>query len=370
MTSPPLLLSTQAMFRAQFISRDFTPEDFSAFYHLLEPRRFEAGETLMREGEPIREMLFLESGAVAVTRRSAVGGTELRLCTLEGDAVFGDLSFIDDRPADATVRALKPCRAMALGFAEARAHALHDRLVTNVARHCAGRLRSTNVRFVQSLVERLEEERERNSYGNLFIATILIAGVSKLTFDYRQLEFHWMVLYSWGFLLLFLAPFLVWVYRHQVPWSALGLTWRGARRSILESLGIAAVAAPVILLYRHLAHPEESLFAVDMLRQKGSLFAIEAALYVGHSFVQELIGRGILQGALARFMRERHWMMPILAVSFAFGVLHLMFGVVPALLIGGVGVLFGVTYHRHGTLVGVTLLHWILGMVCKLTGII
>lgn len=64
--------------------------------------RVPAGEVLITEGEPSSHLLVLATGAVTVER----DGTPFARIDAAG-AVFGELSFVLDQPATATVRAVE-----------------------------------------------------------------------------------------------------------------------------------------------------------------------------------------------------------------------------------------------------------------------
>ena len=70
----------------------------------LPERRFEAGESIIREGEPADGLFFLCSGTVAASKE----GVEIHKINVSG-AIFGEMSYLLDCEPTATVTAVTPC---------------------------------------------------------------------------------------------------------------------------------------------------------------------------------------------------------------------------------------------------------------------
>ncbi len=66
------------------------------------------GEIILDEGDVSRSLYVIASGSVDVRR----GGT--RLTTLSAGSHFGEMALLTNRPRSATIRALEPCRLLAL----------------------------------------------------------------------------------------------------------------------------------------------------------------------------------------------------------------------------------------------------------------
>ena len=62
---------------------------------------------LMREGEDSSEMYYLNDGLLAVLKLK--GGSEQQISTLRPGELVGEMSFLDNEPRSASVRALDDC---------------------------------------------------------------------------------------------------------------------------------------------------------------------------------------------------------------------------------------------------------------------
>jgi hypothetical protein len=68
-------------------------------------REYEAGEVIFHENAPGESAYIIERGRVEVTK--ALGGQHLHLAYLGVGEPFGEMSMIDDKPRNATVRAVE-----------------------------------------------------------------------------------------------------------------------------------------------------------------------------------------------------------------------------------------------------------------------
>jgi len=86
---------------------EFTPVEFSKLIRAGEWRTASPGEVLTREGEPAKNLIVVQNGNLSVT----VGDREV--ARLKDGAIVGEMSFINQMPASATVTATGPTRYIA-----------------------------------------------------------------------------------------------------------------------------------------------------------------------------------------------------------------------------------------------------------------
>ncbi|HMV67116.1 MAG TPA: CPBP family intramembrane metalloprotease, partial [Myxococcota bacterium] len=91
--------------------------------------------------------------------------------------------------------------------------------------------------------------------------------------------------------------------------------------------------------------------------------------YLAHATIQEIGARGIIQSAIVRFLGPDRVVEALLLVSATFGVVHMHLGLGVAALTAVASLAFSALYHRHGSLVGVVLVHFLLGGALKALGV-
>src|SRR6201996_5818113 len=74
---------------------------------MLAERRFEAGATVVAEGQPGRSMFVVHSGQLVVSKRSESGHV-IPMSTLESGDFFGEMTLIEMQNRSATVMAESP----------------------------------------------------------------------------------------------------------------------------------------------------------------------------------------------------------------------------------------------------------------------
>jgi CRP/FNR family transcriptional regulator, cyclic AMP receptor protein len=74
---------------------------------MAESLNIAAEEYLMREGEESNEMYYLNTGTMAVYKRK--GDVEQQIGTIYSGELVGEMSFVDNEPRSATVRAISDC---------------------------------------------------------------------------------------------------------------------------------------------------------------------------------------------------------------------------------------------------------------------
>jgi hypothetical protein len=94
---------------------EFTPVEFAKLIRAGEWRTASSGEILTREGQPINDLMVVQNGTLSVS----VGDREV--ARLKDGAIVGEMSFINQGPASATVTATEPTRYIAWPHAALRA---------------------------------------------------------------------------------------------------------------------------------------------------------------------------------------------------------------------------------------------------------
>ena len=127
-------------------------EELQALEHTAKMRRFKAGETIFRAGDPGDGFYLVESGSVIIT---AVVGAESRpLATIIAGEFFGEMAILDEAPRSATATAEVDTRAFCIGREELLA-LLEQRpkLALNLIREFSHRVRSLNQKYIDEILQ-------------------------------------------------------------------------------------------------------------------------------------------------------------------------------------------------------------------------
>ena len=349
----------------------------------------EPGRCLVVEGKVHGTILILLEGHADVVRD--VEGVEVELNTVGPGAVLGEMSFFDDSAAGATVRARSQVRALMFGrrdLSRERLGPTLDVLRANIGERVIERQRQLTERFVATARDKLAIEADRREFGVFFSVMVVLLGVFQTlaafvaqgTFTVGTMEFSWVGLLAFAIPLSYLGWF---AWRSGRPLSDFGLTWVGWQRSLSESLLIALPMIALAILGKWMFRAggwlegdlmDGPFFTTKTLFEDALLFSGFAGVVVSrmqgflHHSLQELLMRGVIQGALTRLYGST-WG-AIVASSALFAVGHLFISVPFAVMSFVGGLFFGAVYARHRTLVGVCVLHFLLHTTIKLMGFV
>ena len=120
---------------------------------MLVERRFEAGATVVAEGEPGRSMFIVHAGQLVVRKRTDSGGV-IRMSGLEPGDFFGEMTLIEMQNRSATVVAESPTVLYELAAGKLYTcyktdiHA-YVMVMQNIARELCRRLRRADSRIAE-----------------------------------------------------------------------------------------------------------------------------------------------------------------------------------------------------------------------------
>lgn len=96
--------SLAAQLADTFLFRDLNPEQLETLLRGTEVRDYAEGQTVFREGDDARELLFLVTGEVEIRKR-VNEGTDTRLAILRAPTAFGEIAFLVSGRRNATALA-------------------------------------------------------------------------------------------------------------------------------------------------------------------------------------------------------------------------------------------------------------------------
>lgn len=130
-----------------------SPAELQVLADLSKPRRFEAGEPIIAEGEVGDSLYVLAAGEVEVSRHETPGAP---LAVLGPPGTFGEMALVDREHRSATVRARTEVQALQLSAENFTTFRKYSRdgftlVVINIARVLSSRLRETSAKLAARL---------------------------------------------------------------------------------------------------------------------------------------------------------------------------------------------------------------------------
>ena len=374
-----LRTEAQSFFEETVLTEDLDAEEMNVVAEAAERIEYGSGEVLLEEGETSPALYFIASGTVEVLKQDDEGTHRFAIATLEAGDFFGEMSFVDDQPASATVQAdgdvqvwrLKKDRLHEAGHT---GRTVYYHLVSNVTHTISERLRATNTSLTESLRDKLESEKLRNRFGHFFIMVIMIFGVLSVgtALLSAQMSPVGEVAASWAYMLTFMIPVVYYFTKVSgITLDDFGLTLERWPQQVAEGVTCAAVLTFLMIPIKTQFYAGDALFSFRTMQSYSPwLFWVFFVLYLPHSFLQEFMARGLLQGPLHRFMADDPDWVPVVVAAFLFGIGHVHYSYAFAGVTFVTSLIFGWLYLRHRSLVGVTIMHYISGLSAMALGII
>ena len=131
------------------------PADAARFKSYCEALTYAAGDTLIRQGTVADDILYIESGRVAITLEST--GGEVRLKSMGAGTIVGEIAFYLGAPRSASVVAAEPTTAFRLTSERLRAMQRDDPRIATVFHQHMARILSNKLVETNRLVSALNQ---------------------------------------------------------------------------------------------------------------------------------------------------------------------------------------------------------------------
>lgn len=363
--------------RDHFLFAGVAPAERSRVLERAELRECASGDAILEEGSPNSRLFVVLSGRVEVQKLEPTANLALPLATISEGGIFGEMSFVQGTPCSATIRAIGPVTLLVIDRevfeADPALRSSYASLIANMAGTNLDRLGATSAKYVKTAADYIQALRTQNEFGKFFIIVIVTFGLGSLL---NRVVTDYVIdttsdLFSWAYLLILVLPILFFVAYFKYPLSTFGVRrekWAASLRDGLVSgaLGVALFLWGYWLVRRLLGDPvEHNLLVISDARLLGPT----VILYFFHSYVQEFIARGVMQTSLQRFLADAAGRQTVVITSFLFGVFHLHISIVFSLIVFAGSVAFGFLYLRTQNLLGVSVLHWLLGLATIQAGL-
>jgi glutaminase len=132
--------------REMDILSGMSDRDTALLESIVEETRFQAGDVILREGDPAEALFLLAEGLVTVCLRMENGAGKKRISTITPGLAFGELALLDGgtRSADVIADTAVKCYILPVAKLEILAERhpeVYARLMLNIARELSARLR-------------------------------------------------------------------------------------------------------------------------------------------------------------------------------------------------------------------------------------
>jgi CRP-like cAMP-binding protein len=331
--------------------------------------------TIVRDGEDAENFYMILAGEAEVLKRDREGEQEFPLARLGPGDHFGEAALFRAAQRTATIRALSPMTLIMIKTREIREspedHGWLAPFLLNLVRENASRVDRLTKQTVTGLRAELDGTRRVLTLNRMLIAAILSLAVYaiclSLTGRLVASEFANTVI-SNG-LYAGLGAVLIWVMlTSPYPLRFFGLhlpaDWR---RQVGESLvvtGVFLVSLTALKFALIRTVPALSGLALFEPLEHGFVELVYLVLYVIVLPIQELCVRGVLQSSLAEIFagHRRRVMYSILLSNALFVAVHSYLSPYFAITLFVPGVMWGLLYVRHGSLLGVSISHVLIGV--------
>ena len=330
-------------------------------------------EVVFHENDSCNALYIIVSGTASCLKWNVDHSQQILIKTLERGDVFGDMSFLDASPRFATIQADGTCTILMLKRDPFHSKDpfiinLYSHIQANIAHINLPRLRSISSSFVLSLTKQLQQSELSNQFGRAFIYIILVFGLGGL-FDKFGSSAGINIsspLYVWSYLITILLPTISIAYIFKFQLKDVGIGLHNWKKALLDGIVLSFLITLVYFLFRK---PLQSFLVHTGVSRGPKPFILIWSLYPIHSYLQELMARGILQTMLQKFYQDPKGLKSIFTTSLVFAMFHTHYGFTMTLITFCFSFLFGFTYIRSYNLIGVSLIHAAIGLYGDSLGI-
>lgn len=376
---PETVISRRTLVTSHPVLEVLSKPQLTALRELWHRQKIEPGTVIFNEDDTSDEIYFILKGEVEVLKWDETHAQQYRLQTLGEGQVFGDVSFLTGAPRSAMVKVLAPLSVIKLSRKVVRENHPEARQIEQVlANHIATinitRLQAGNEDHVRSLEQQVEELQTRLEFGTFLGMTIavftIITLVSRyvLTFDTPFDPTSLSFIFIFGSALAVPVIYFIWQHRH--PPRDFGLTLGNWSHDLLEVGVILLVLTGLLAVFMAVDTWFFNGTLLGLYFDLGRFHFVAGLIYLVSSFGQELLARGIIQGSMQRLLMDERGVQTITWSSAIFAIMHINYGFIVVTVTFLASLLFGYVYWRQKSLLGVSVLHGMVGVIGALVGIL
>ncbi len=338
----------------------------------IKRKTFDPGSKIISEGEQGNSFYIIDQGTVEVIKESE---TNRVIGDLKEGDIFGELALLTGKPRAAAVQAKDQTVIFELqkdDFEYILQH--YPKVNGKILKSLYDRLK-TSYHNLEVKKEEVDASYQKQiELGFLFTSVIFIIslytffiGIFNIDFDHPYAQ---TIVYvsSRSLELLVLLVFVAIVIKSSVPLTGFGVTIKGWKKSLKESI-IVTIPFMLAMTGGKLLLMEYTELFSDTALLNWHYFDWSYITYLAVAPLQEFVTRGVFQSSIQRLLISRYdWLLAISITSLVFGALHLHSSVALGLAAFATSWLWGLLFARHKTLVGVSVSHFLIGNWSGLLG--
>lgn len=322
-----------------------------------------AGHEIIVEGSLTNSIYFILDGEVEVLKRTEDLTSMFHITDLSNSCYFGEMSFIDGSERSSTVKSKKPSQILEISkdalMTLPNGEIIFSVLKFNIANRNSlfDRLRHANNTIVKTLQKEKELLEKQNRFGHFFIvivaqSTIVMLVnhliVQKLGINNAPMLYSY--LFSWSYLTIVALPCVLYLMKTHQKASSYGVSLHPGKKTLKE-IAIALLIIAILFM------------TVDQMQwiSMPNFFSLGFLTYLIHSGIQEFVARGITLTSLDQFYGHKYKFLSVTISSLLFGITHIHFNMTAVLITFAIGMVLGYIFLHQRNILGVTLLHAILG---------
>lgn len=348
----------------------FTEEQLLFILKNLRTINVKAGEEFIKEFEKSSFIGIIFQGEAEVLKWDQEQKMQFKIEHLKKGSLFGEMAFIDDQPRSATIKASKDSIFLLLqpetfNTSDPEIEAIYNQLLMNITKIKVPRLRLINESYVKTLKKEVRSLEARSLFGKFFIAVIIIFGIGGI-FDAIPHGVLSNSVYHWAYLGFLCIPIFLVSRLYGFSLAKQGITTKHWKKSLIDGICVSAL---LFITYFLLSEQLSTFIAALGIKTFPNQISLTVSLYLIHSFLQEWMARGITQTILQKFYDDKKGIKTVFITSLIFGIFHFHISYTMAILAFTFSLLLGFVYIRTYNLIGVTLVHFSLGVIALLTGL-
>ncbi|WP_158278814.1 CPBP family intramembrane glutamic endopeptidase [Leucothrix arctica] len=218
-----------------------------------------------------------------------------------------------------------------------------------------------------------KQPRKQRSEAAMFLAAIItVLLISKSIDSWLLSNIGSVDIYSNTFVWLYTAavcaPMAAYLWWLKKPLSVFGVTLKNWRQSLEEGVVISGILLILGTFVLTVISKLEGGSLADSINW--DWLKPETLAYIPHSIIQEFIFRGVVLATLLHLFRAHSLWLPLLLSNLLFSFMHMHLGIAAMAMTFLMGYLFSWMYLRHNSILGISIMHMILGSAAFTFGVL